>query len=186
MGRSGFPIIRGRRVLAVDTGRDDSSHSSCLPRGSSLADMVLPELSDDIILQNTGILEELPDGVRFDGYQQKLRGILRDLSNFRRAGKLRTLRRVVGDMIRLCFFRSLTNVQPKVRNREGTVIRDWVASNRAPAGFWSIIRDKYPRNPGGLGNVRITTSFPGRRFSSSCLLYDQRRWTFCAPGVSRS
>ena len=24
-----------------------------------------------------------------------------------------------------------------------TVIRDWIASNRAPAGFWAIVRDKY-------------------------------------------
>ena len=109
-----------------------------------LREMVLPELSDDIILQNAGILEELPDGVSFDGYQQKLRGILHDLDQLPR-GQANAVRfeELVGDIIKLCFFRSLTNVQPKVRSREGTVIRDWVASNRAHSGFWAIIRERY-------------------------------------------
>jgi len=34
-------------------------------------------------------------------------------------------------------------VQPKVRNNGGVVIRDWIASNRAPSGFWEVIRSKY-------------------------------------------
>jgi hypothetical protein len=50
---------------------------------------------------------------------------------------------LIGDVIRLCFFRSLHNIESKVRSVDGTVIRDWIASNRAPAGFWAIIRDKY-------------------------------------------
>jgi hypothetical protein len=34
-------------------------------------------------------------------------------------------------------------VTPKVRDVDGTVVRDWIASNRAQAGFWAIVRDKY-------------------------------------------
>jgi hypothetical protein len=50
---------------------------------------------------------------------------------------------IIGEVIRLCFFRSLYNVEPKVRNIDTTAIRDWIASNRAPVGFWAIVRDKY-------------------------------------------
>ena len=109
-----------------------------------LREMVLPEISDDLILQHTGILEELPDGVSFDGYQHKLSGILHDLDKLPRGteGAYR-FEELVGDMIKLCFFRSLTNVQPKVRSRESTVIRDWIASNRASSGFWAVMRNKY-------------------------------------------
>jgi hypothetical protein len=50
---------------------------------------------------------------------------------------------IVGEIIRLCFFRTLTNVQPKVRNNQTVVIRDWIASNRAAGGFWEVVRSKY-------------------------------------------
>jgi hypothetical protein len=49
----------------------------------------------------------------------------------------------IGDLIKLCFFRSLTNVQPKERSYQGVVIRDWIASNRASVGFWRMVREKY-------------------------------------------
>lgn len=42
---------------------------------------------------------------------------------------------IVGDVIRLCFFRSLTNVEPKVRDVDGRVVRDWIAANRSTSGF---------------------------------------------------
>jgi len=32
---------------------------------------------------------------------------------------------------------------PRSRDVGGTIVRDWVASNRAQAGFWAIVRDKY-------------------------------------------
>ena len=109
-----------------------------------LRGMVLTSISDEVILQHTGILEELPDGVSFDGYQQKLRTMLRELEELPR-GKTGASRfeEMVGDVIGLCVFRSLANVQPKVRSVDGTVIRDWIASNRAATGFWAMIRDKY-------------------------------------------
>ena len=47
---------------------------------------------------------------------------------------------LIGRMIELCFFRSLTNVEPQARDCEGRVIRDWIASNRASSGFWELIR----------------------------------------------
>ena len=46
-------------------------------------------------------------------------------------------------VIRLCFFRSLTNIQPTERVIDGSCIRDWIASNRASDGFWEMVRNKY-------------------------------------------
>ena len=109
-----------------------------------LRDVLLPELSDDTILKVTGILEDLPQGITFDDYHNKLRGMLNRLDSLpvgrEGAGDFEEL---IGDLVKLCFFRSLTNVQPKVRNISGVVIRDWIASNRAIAGFWEIVRTKY-------------------------------------------
>jgi hypothetical protein len=49
----------------------------------------------------------------------------------------------VGDVIKLCFPRALGNVEARVRNSNGAVIRDWIASNRAQTGFWSMMRQRY-------------------------------------------
>ncbi|CAJ0779830.1 hypothetical protein R8510_04666 [Ralstonia chuxiongensis] len=47
---------------------------------------------------------------------------------------------IVGDVIKLCFFSPLTNIQPRIRTQENSTIRDWVASNRAVNGLWEVIR----------------------------------------------
>ena len=51
--------------------------------------------------------------------------------------------KIVGDTIRYCLFRSLTNVQPHVRDVDGRVIRDWIASNVATNGFWEMVRERH-------------------------------------------
>ncbi len=50
---------------------------------------------------------------------------------------------LIGEIIKLCFFRTLTNVKPKERNSEGIIIRDWIASNRAESGFWEMVRQRH-------------------------------------------
>lgn len=50
---------------------------------------------------------------------------------------------IVGQVIQLCFFRSLTNVEPKVRSYDGRTCKDWMAANRAVDGFWEMVRIKY-------------------------------------------
>jgi hypothetical protein len=106
--------------------------------------MVLPELSTDMILKSTGILEDLPQGVSFNDYNLKLKEMLDRLDYIEkgRAGATE-FEDFVGELIKLCFFRALTNVQPKARNNQTVVIRDWIASNRAANGFWEVIRQKY-------------------------------------------
>ena len=109
-----------------------------------LRDMVLPDITDETILKVSGILEDLPEGVTFDGYQNKLRELLVALETTS-VGKegAADYESIVGETVRLCFFRALTNIQPKVRSGSGIVIRDWIASNRAAGGFWEMVRNRY-------------------------------------------
>jgi hypothetical protein len=110
----------------------------------NLRPILLPNLSEDTLLQHEGILEDLPDSFGLDEYKQALKDTLAKLKGLP-LGKegAKPFEEIVGNIIRLCFFRSLTNVQSKERTIEGSVIRDWVASNRAPSGFWEIVRNKH-------------------------------------------
>jgi hypothetical protein len=112
--------------------------------------MVLPELSNDIILKSAGILEDLPQGVSFDDYHLKLKEMLDRLDHIVKGRDgAAEFEAFVGEVIKLCFFRVLTNSQARVRNHQGVVIRDWIVSNRATTGFWEVVRSKY-------GAVQVT------------------------------
>jgi len=135
------PAVCSTTILSVHPAYHSALH---------LREMILPELSTDTILKTAGILEDLPQGVTFEGYNQKLKELL-DKLDYIQKGKdgASEFEDLVGEVIRLCFFRSLTNVQPKVRTYSGVTVRDWVASNRAPGGFWEVVRNKY-------GAVQVT------------------------------
>lgn len=110
----------------------------------NLRDSVIRTLDDATPLQKTGILTELPDETTLSGYQERLRQIQEDLKTLPvgkgNAGKYEE---IVGEIIKLCFFRTLTNIQPKERDVDGCVIRDWIAANRANNGFWEMVRQRY-------------------------------------------
>ncbi len=110
----------------------------------NLREIIMQDLADDVALQNTGILEELPENFRFNDYKEKLSNTLNRLRALETGRQGATeFEEIVGGVIQLCFFRSLTNAQPKVRTYEGSTIRDWVVSNRAVDGFWEVIRTQY-------------------------------------------
>lgn len=110
----------------------------------NLRQIVLSTLSDETILQREGILEDLPDSFHLDEYKDRLIEAADELKKLPHgvdgAAKFEA---IVGSVIKLCFFRHLTNVQQKERTHDGTKIRDWVASNRATSGFWEMIRVKH-------------------------------------------
>lgn len=58
-------------------------------------------------------------------------------------GNANAFEELVGDVLKLCFFRSLTNVEPKVRDVGGIQIRDWICANTAVTGFWEQMRARY-------------------------------------------
>jgi hypothetical protein len=152
----GFCGVQDGKTTIYKTGSGEPASMPALSAGSiicihpayhsalHLREILLPEISDEVILQVTGILEDLPQGVTFDDYYKQLKE-LSDTIDYIPLGieGAADFENFVGGLIKLCFFRALTNVQPKVRNYQGVVIRDWIASNRAPTGFWQMIRDKY-------------------------------------------
>ena len=130
-----LPSIHSNTIVVIHPAYHSALH---------LRELVLPEISDEIILQHTGILEELPAGVSFEGYQQQLKELQGRLENLIPGKENATAYEdIVGDVIKLCFYRALTNVKPRERSHNSVVIRDWIAANRATGGFWAIIRDKY-------------------------------------------
>ena len=110
-----------------------------------LRDILVPTLDDSLELKRAGLLEELPHSFEYgQEYRNKLEEILAKLGKLARgkddASEYET---IVGEVIRLCFFRSLSNVEPHVRTVDGRSIRDWVAGNHSQSGFWKLIRDRY-------------------------------------------
>lgn len=112
--------------------------------GLQLQDRVITTLGEDVSLRTSGLIVDVPDSFSTIEYRRKIEEMSTELATLpmgrSEAGRFEEL---IGDVIKLCFFRSLHNIEPKVRTVDNTVIRDWVASNRAPSGFWAIVRDKY-------------------------------------------
>lgn len=110
----------------------------------NLRPILLTDLSDETILKNEGILEDLPDSFELDSYKNTIEDTRRRLGDLDLGHPGATeFEDIVGNVIKLCFFRALTNVQPKERDVDGSIIRDWIAANRASDGFWEIVRNRY-------------------------------------------
>lgn len=86
----------------------------------------------------------LPDGLTPTAYSEKLDDLAERLQNIPVGPKgAQDFETAIGDVIKLCFPRALDNVEARVRNSNGAVIRNWIASNRAQTGFWSTMRQRY-------------------------------------------
>jgi hypothetical protein len=150
-----FGLKRLNKIVFKEPGKDtnaklpidSSTHFLVHPTyqaALNLRDILIQKVSADISLKHEGILEDLPENYRFDQYKEELRRTLEDLKTLPlgNPGAV-AFEDIVGKVVQLCFFRSLTNTQPKVRTQDGSQIRDWIASNRASGGFWEVIRNKY-------------------------------------------
>ena len=148
-------IRRKKEVEYKESGKDSNAKPSfdnsstffihpTYHEALNLQPLLLKDLKDETQLKNEGILEDLPDAFNRDEYKGALQETLENLRTLPKGNPgAKEFEEIVGNIIKLCFFRSLTNVQPRERDIEGTIIRDWVASNRAPDGFWEVIRNKY-------------------------------------------
>lgn len=109
-----------------------------------LQDKIITSLDDNILLQKAGAILDLPNAFSLEQYQGLLRDLLVRLEGTPVGNEFdREYEAIVGDTIKYCFFRSLTNVQPHVRDVDGRVIRDWIASNVASGGFWEMVRERH-------------------------------------------
>lgn len=110
----------------------------------NLQNIVISALTEGVDLRQEGLIGELPNSLQLDEYQERLKWLLVELQTLplglATSAKYEDL---VGEIIQLCFYTSLTNVEPKSRTVDGRVIRDWIAANHASLGFWEMIRQRY-------------------------------------------
>jgi hypothetical protein len=97
-----------------------------------------------IDLRDAGLVGDLPGAVDLDEYKLQLATLQDDLKTLPHGDEAsQRFEDIVGEVIKLCFFRSLTNVEPKSRTIDQRVVRDWVAANHASDGFWQLVRQRY-------------------------------------------
>jgi hypothetical protein len=112
--------------------------------GLQLQNRVITSLGETVSLRTSGLIFDVPESFSTASYRAKIEELSAELATIETGRPMaRQFEDLIGEVIRLCFFRSLSNVQPRSRNYNGTVIRDWIASDRAQSGFWAIVREKY-------------------------------------------
>lgn len=110
----------------------------------SLQNAVIGSLGDEVKLKSEGLIYDLPEATSLSDYQATITSVIEDIKTLIHGTDTASQwEDIVGHVIRLCFFRSLTNVAAKSRDVSGTVVRDWVASNVAVGGFWEMVRQRY-------------------------------------------
>ena len=110
----------------------------------NLQNMIVSRLSEEIDLKQGGFIGELPGSIDIATYTKQVEQLREDLKTLPHGdAKASVFEEIVGNLIRLCFFSALTNVEPKVRNVDGRVVRDWIAGNHSSSGFWELVRQKY-------------------------------------------
>ncbi|WP_303567027.1 hypothetical protein [Photobacterium sp. 1_MG-2023] len=128
---------------AFDTNSIFSIHPT-YREALNLRTILISDLKDETSLKVEGVLEDIPESFELDEYKIALEETLRKIKQIPLGTEgSYEFESIIGEVIKLCFFRSLTNVQPHERDYNGTTIRDWIASNRATDGFWEVIRSKY-------------------------------------------
>lgn len=110
----------------------------------NLQDALITSLDKNAQLKRSGLVIDLPEAIDLLDYQAQLKALAEELSTCPQGDAAASqYEDIVGKIIRLCFFRSLTNVEPRVRDIDGRVIRDWIVANRADFGFWQVVRQRY-------------------------------------------
>lgn len=109
-----------------------------------LQDVLVGSLDQNQEIRRTGIILDLPGQFSLDEYQEYVEGLHEQIRTVEvgrdHAAAFET---VVGETLELCLFRSLYNVKAQERDVDGTIRRDWVASNRAQFGFWEMMRQRH-------------------------------------------
>ncbi len=109
-----------------------------------LRTVIISSLEEGLSWQTTGFLSDLPEAINRVTYIDRLDYLMQELKTLPEGKEQATKwEDVVGEIIKLCFFKWLSNIEPHEREIDGCVIRDWIASNRASGGFWNMVFHKY-------------------------------------------
>jgi hypothetical protein len=128
---------------AIDAQTDLHVHASYW-EALDLQDVLVTEFGEGSEFGTVGVVADLPGALNFEEYQAALAEVNDALKvlPIGRAGAAE-FEDLVGRVLELCFFRVLFNIESQVRSGSGTVIRDWMASNRGESGFWQLVRHQY-------------------------------------------
>lgn len=147
--RGGERVTRFRSLGPSDTtpppissGMDLAVHPTYWD-ALDLQDVLMADFSDGDFPAE-GVVADLPGSYDLETYNALLDATiteLRDMPTGREAAQ--SFENLVGDVLELCFFRWLANVEGQVRDVDGATRKDWIASNRAETGFWQLARQRY-------------------------------------------
>lgn len=109
-----------------------------------LQDVLVQQFESTELFRRAGLVTELPSALSLQQYNKELSELHDELkvlpTGYDSASRYEE---IVGNVLKLCFFRVLSNVEPQVRETDGVVRRDWIASNRGESGFWQMVRQRY-------------------------------------------
>lgn len=109
-----------------------------------LLDVLVTEFGEGNDFGRLGVISDFPGALNFEQYQNNLTGLNDALKQVPVGTSGAYLfESLVGQLLELCFFRVLFNVEAQSRDCAGTVRRDWIASNRGEAGFWEMVRHRH-------------------------------------------
>jgi hypothetical protein len=132
---STLPPITSKTIVVVHPTYADALN---------LQDVIISSLDASLDLKQSGLVGDLPGAISIADYQQTLADLRENLKSLPLGQSHATeFEELIGEVLRLCFFRSLTNVEPKVRSVDNRIIRDWIVANHSEEGFWALIRHKY-------------------------------------------
>jgi hypothetical protein len=109
-----------------------------------LRDAVVSDIAEDHAWQQVGLLIDIPSTIDLEEYSSTLSELMDRVKTIPEGmDHSEQWEEIVGDVIKLCFFRWLTNIEPKVRDVDRRIVRDWIVANRANTGFWEMVRYRY-------------------------------------------
>jgi hypothetical protein len=127
----------------IDSKIDIAVHPSYW-ESLDLLDVLVTEFGGGNNFGRLGVVNEFPGALNFEQYQQnltELNNALKEVQTGREHASY--FESLVGQVLELCFFRVLFNMEPQSRDVAGTVRRDWITSNRAETGFWEMVRHRH-------------------------------------------
>jgi hypothetical protein len=109
-----------------------------------LQNALVNRIGDDVVLRMSGFVGELPESTSLGVYNAKLTALQSRLRALECGDEQASeYEKLVEGVLRLCFYKALTNVQPKSRDVSGRVIRDIITANHSTIQFWEMLRQKY-------------------------------------------
>lgn len=110
----------------------------------NLQNKIVSSITEEFDLKQSGLIGELPGAIDIDTYRKEVEKLKEDLNTLPHGQETAaSFEDLIGNVLRLCFYTSLSNIEPKVRDVSGRVVRDWIAGNHSGEGFWGMISQKY-------------------------------------------